>query len=176
MSTEKRVVFVGWFENEEDILAATRAARKAGLLVHDTYTPYAVHGMDEAMGIRRSRLPYVCLGAGLVGLLAAWGIQYWASVVSWPLNVGGKPPHSLPAFIPVIFELTVLCAALTTVAALFFRERLFPGAPALVLPRVTNDRFALALDAGGDHFDRAEATRLLEQCGAVELAIAEVPS
>jgi hypothetical protein len=169
-------VFVAWFEREEDILAATYAARRAGLVVHDTYTPYAVHGMDEAMGIQPSRLPYVCFGAGLTGLSCAWGLQYWASVVSWPLNVGGKPAHSLPAFIPVMFELTVLFAALTTVAALFLRERLIPGARAKVIKRVTDDRFALALDASADGFDRVEARALLEHHGAVETAVEEVSS
>jgi hypothetical protein len=167
-------VFVGWFESEDEILAATTAAREQGMTIHDVYTPYAVHGMDDAMGLRPSRLPWVCFFAGLTGFSCAWGLQYYTSVVSWPLNIGGKPFHSLPAFIPVIFELTVLFAALISVAALFMRERMFPGARPKVLPRVTNDRFALALVTEGARFDHQSAARFLEKHGAVEVAMMEV--
>lgn len=167
-------VFVGSFESEEDLLAAIRDARKVGLVVHDAYTPYAVHGLDEAMGLPRSRLPYVCFGGGLVGLLTGWALQYYTSAVSWPLNVGGKPMHSLPAFLPVIFELTVLFAALSTVLALLIRERLYPGAKAGAVPRATDDRFALAIETSGAHFDQREAERLFERHGALKTDYAEV--
>jgi hypothetical protein len=164
-------LLIGYFESEEKILHATRAAREAGYAIHDVYTPYAVHGMDEAMGLRHSRLTWVCFGGGLFGASAALALQYYTSVVSWPLNVGGKPFNSLPAFIPVTFELTVLLAALTTVAAFFLRARLFPGKGGGALPRVTDDRFALALRAGVDEAPR----ELLRRLGAVEIQ-AEVAS
>lgn len=164
-------ILIGYFDDEERVLGATRAAREAGYQVHDVYTPYAVHGMDEAMGLRRSRLTWVCFFAGLTGGSLALSLQYYTSVVSWPLNVGGKPFASWPAFIPVTFELTVLIAALTTVAALFIRTRLFPGSSAEALPRVTDDRFALALKVESP---QGPAREVLQQHGAVEVVEAEV--
>lgn len=167
-------VFVGTFEREDDLLSAIREARSAGLVIHDAYTPYAVHGVDEAMGIGPSRLPYVCFGGGLVGFASGWGLQYYMAAISWPLNVGGKPAHSLPAFLPIIFELTVLFAALSTVLALFLRERLYPGAKAGAIQRVTDDRFALSIETFGAHFDEREARLLFERHGAVSVDFAEV--
>jgi hypothetical protein len=156
---------IGYFEDEQATLAATRAARAEGFAITDVFTPYAVHGLDEAMGLRPSRLPWVCFGAGLVGGAIGLGFQIWSSSVSWPLNVGGKPFVSLPAFIPITFELTVLAAALTTALALLVRARLFPGKRAAALPRVTDDRFALVLSAAGE---RGRA--FLARAGAVEIA------
>lgn len=170
-----RRVFVAYFGGEDDILEATAAARAAGFRVHDVYTPYAVHGMDEAMGVKPSRLTWACFGFGLLGLASALLLQEWTQAVDWPLNVGGKPANSLPAFIPVAFELTVLFAALGTVASLLLRTRLFPRtAPRVLLPRVTDDRFALALSASGDGFDEARARALCLENGALETAVLEV--
>lgn len=155
---------IGYFGDEGAVLAATKAARAAGLEIVDVYTPYAVHGLDEAMGLAPSRLTYVCFAAGATGAGLALAFQIWVSTVSWPLNVGGKPFLSLPAFIPVTFELTVLAAALVSAAAFLARSRLFPGKKARVLPRVTDDRFALVLEA-----DAARATELLTRAGAVTI-------
>jgi len=164
-------LLIGYFSSEQEILEATRAVRRAGYPVHDVYTPYAVHGLDEALGIEPSRLTFVCFFAGLLGLTTALSFQYYTSVEAWALNVGGKPFNSLPAFIPVTFELTVLFAALITVAAFLARSRLFPGRSATALPDVTNHRFALALEVGG----MDEAPReLLRNNGAVEFARREV--
>ncbi len=167
-------VLVGYFDSEDRLLAATRAARAANLPVHDVYTPYAVHGMEEALGLRHSRLTWVCFAAGLFGLLSAVSLQYFTSVVSWPLNVGGKPFNSAPAFVPVSFELTVLIAGLVTVAAFFLRSWVLPGVSAHALPRVTNDRFALAIATEVARFDPDEASGLMRRHGAVETELAEV--
>jgi hypothetical protein len=169
-------VLIGYFDSEEKILTATRSAREAGYDIHDVYTPYAVHGMDEAMGLRRSRLTWVTFFGGLTGLTAALSLQLYTSVVSWPINVGGKPFNSFPAFIPVSFELTVLFAGLSTVAAFLARSTLFPGQKRLALPRVTDDRFALALRAAGAADDVAEAEQVLRKLGALETTKAEVAS
>ena len=166
-------LLIGYFDSEEQILDATRAARLAGYTVHDVYTPYAVHGMDEAMGLRSSRLTFVCFFAGLLGCASALSLEYYTSVVSWPLNVGGKPFNSFPAFIPVAFELTVLFAALITVGSFLLRSRLLPGREAAALPRVTDDRFALAIQVSGPDGAPRE---LLRNNGAVELLHLEVAS
>lgn len=166
-------VLVSYFDSEEGILDATRAAREAGYAVHDVYTPYAIHGMDEAMGLKSSRLTWVCFGAGLLGTTSALSLEYYTSVVSWPLNVGGKPFNSFPAFIPVAFELTVLFAGLFTVAAFLLRTRSFPGSVREALPRVTDDRFVLALRA--DESD-AKVRDILQRHGALEVEQMEVAS
>jgi len=155
------------FDDETALLEATRTVRAAGVAIEDAYTPYAVHGLDDAMGLRRSRLTWVCFLAGAMGATIAISFQVWTSAVSWPLNVGGKPFASIPAFVPVTFELTVLCAALISAAAFLFRSRLFPGQRATPLPRVTDDRFALVVADGPD------ARRLLRAAGATELVTPE---
>jgi hypothetical protein len=155
---------VGYFDTEEGILAATRRARETGLVIVDVFTPYAVHGLDSAMGLKPSRLPWVCFIAGMSGGTFAMGFQLWTSVSSWALNVGGKPFASVPAFVPVTFEFTVLCAALSSVFAFFARSMLFPGKPIKVLPRVTDDRFALVIAA-----QDTSAAAFLREAGALEV-------
>jgi Protein of unknown function (DUF3341) len=158
---------MGWlratFEDESALLRAVTTARRAGIAIDDAFTPYAVHGLEEAMGLRRSRLTWVCFAAGLTGAACAMTFQIWSSAIDWPLNVGGKPFASIPAFIPITFELTVLSAALTTAFFFFFRSRLYPGRPAAPPPRVTDDRFVLVVA------DSEAARRLLETGGAVAL-------
>lgn len=162
---------IATFDDAERLLDATRAARAAGLTIADAYTPYAVHGLDEAMGLRRSRLTWVCFAAGLFGGAVAMSFQLWASVSSWPLNVGGKPLASVPAFLPITFELTVLTAALVSAGTFLVRSRLFPGKPAVARPRVTDDRFVLVLETDGPAADA-----LLRRAGAVEVFAATEPT
>lgn len=170
-------LFVAWFEREDAILEAARAVRQAGYAIGDAYTPYAVHGMDEAIGLESSRLPRVCFGCGLAGLLLAFLFQLWTSAIDWPINVGGKPMASVPAFIPLTFELMVLFGGLGVVAAFFVRARLYPRlSPRLLLPRVTDDRFALVLAGGDGEADQTEMRALCERAGAVETELLEASS
>ncbi len=157
----KSRLLVGVFTDEDHLLEATEAVRKAGFDIHDVYTPYAVHGMDDAMGLRRSRLTWVCFFAGLfAGAFGAF-MQYYTNAIDWPINVGGKNPWELHAYVPVIFEMTVLIAGLTTMVALFARSKLFPGKKAqLIVPGITDDKFAIALNHGSANFD-AERARAL---------------
>jgi hypothetical protein len=163
---------IGIFDGEEQLLAACRAARDGDVEIHDAYTPYAVHGLDEAMGLRRSRLAQVCFWLGALGCATALGFQLWATTVDWPVNIGGKSFSALPALIPITFEVTVLFAALGTVLVFFLRTRLFPGkGVTLSHPSVTDDRFVLVLEAG-QH--RTEAREILATSGAVEITDGEV--
>ncbi len=162
-------VMVGIFQDEDDILSVTREVRKKGYTILDIYTPYAVHGLDHAMGLKPSRLPWVCFALGLVGAVTKLWFEYWATAADWPVNVGGKPWNSLPAFVPVTFEVMVLFAGISTVIALFIVSRLYPGRAATVIPGVTDDRFALVLEETDAAFEPVEVRRLLERHGAVEV-------
>ncbi len=140
---------VATFRTGESLLEAARAARGQGWRIRDAYTPYHVHGLDEVMGLGRSRLPAVCLVCGATGVGLALWFQWWASARDWPLNVGGRPWNSLPAFVPVAFEAMVLLGALGLVAAWLLVSRLYPGkAPVPHLPKTSDDAFALVVEDG----------------------------
>jgi hypothetical protein len=162
-----REFLVATFRDEATLLDGVRRVRARGFKVYDVYAPYPVHGLDEAMGLRRSRLPLFALFGGLAGLASAIALQVYTAVYDWPLNVGGKPDNSTLAFVPISFELTILFAGLTLVAAFLVRTRLFPGARALQLQiGATDDVFAVALRRRDATFDAGEAWRLLEGAGA----------
>lgn len=164
----EKQLLVGIFAKEEDILGATRATRDAGYSIYDVFAPYAIHGLSEAMGLKPSRLTWVCFAFALTGLLGAGFAQFWIGAVDWPLNVGGKPFNSLPAYLPVMFELTVLLGGLGVTATLFVRTKLYPGrAERLFDEEVTNSRFALALMAGESGAEREAVSKLWSQFGLV---------
>lgn len=163
-------LLVAVFADEADILGATRAASEHGYTIADVYTPYAVHGLDKAQGLRPSRLPWICFGLGLAGAAAKLGFQIWTSASSWALNVGGKPFKSVPAFVPVTFEVMVLFAGVGTVIALFIRSGLRPGkAPVVLHDGATDHRFILALEETDAAFDVANLRRLFEPFHVVEM-------
>ena len=165
-----REYLVGVFANPDALVAAVTQIREHGFKIYDVYTPCPVHGLAEAMGLQRSRLPYVALVAGAVGLISAIGFQFYAAVFDWALNVGGKPDNSTLAFVPITFELTVLFAGLATAIAFLARSGLFPRLGAKVVnPRVTNDRFAVALRWRSTIFDTREVHRIMASCGAIAI-------
>ena len=165
-------LFLGIFTDEHDVVNATRASREAGYTIHDVYTPYAVHGLESAMGLKPSRLTYVCLLFALAGLTLGVFAQFWIGSINWPLNVGGKPFNSLPAYLPVIFELTVLIGGLGVVFSMLFRTRLFPGKKeSLPDLRVTNDRFVVALEKRDASFDSETVRRLWQKFNLLETKI-----
>jgi len=159
-----RSLFVGVFESEEDVKNATRSARELGYEIHDVYTPYAVHGLPEAMGLGPSRLTWACFLFAAFGFLAATLVQFWIGSIDWPLNVGGKPFNSLPAYLPVMFELTVLIGGLGAVFSLLVRTRLYPGKEAwLADTEATDDRFVIALHQQDSDFDTDQVQSLWER-------------
>jgi hypothetical protein len=165
-----RRIVLGVFEGESELLAATHDARDAGLTIVDAFTPYPVHGLDGAMELPPSRLPWLCFAAALVGAALKLWFEFWTMTVSWPVNVGGKPWNSLPAFVPVTFEVMVLSAGLSTVLAFFFLSRLRPGKrPLLVHDGVTDDRFVLVLEETNAQFDLPTIRRMLLRHGAREV-------
>ncbi len=176
---------LAFFEGPSALIDATAKVRDARYQYFDTFTPFPVHGLEAAQGLRRSPIPYITFIAGLTGGSLAFLFQYWTSAVDWPLNVGGKPFNSWPAFIPICFELTVLFAGLSTVAAMF----LFKGLPNIrrkaLDPGLTRDKFALLIEApvsveAEDEaairkrarfkpFELSEATEFLRRLGASEV-------
>ncbi len=162
--------FIGVFEREEDTLAAVRASRARGLKIVDVYGPYAVHGMDEAMGLAPSRIPWIVFALGLLGAGAKVWFEYWTTAADWPINVGGKPWNSLPAFVPVTFEVMVLFAALSAVIAFFIVCRLRPGKRHFLPAKgITDDRFAVVLEENDSTFDAEEVGRLFHSLHAVQV-------
>lgn len=161
-------IVLGFFANEEALLEATRRARAQDLAIHDTYAPYAIHGLDDAMGLPRSPLAKVCFAAGVTGTVSAFAMQLWISAVDWPINIGGKSFTALPALVPVAFELTILFAALGTIAALVLICGLWPGKEANPgLEAANDDRFVLALSVDGEKISIAK--KLLSGEGAEEV-------
>lgn len=143
--------FVGVFDSDHAVLAAARAARKEGRPIRDAYTPFPVHGMDEALGLPPSWLSRACFVLGAAGLTFALAFQYWVSLFDWPMNIGGKPFDASPALIPIAFEITVLVAGVGTVVTLLVFRNLLPGRPApFAALGATDDRFLLVLDGVSD--------------------------
>lgn len=158
---------VATFTDAEKLLHAVRAVRQENLRIYDVYAPYPIHGLDAAMGVRRTRLPWVTFLVGCCALAFAVTFQFYTTVLDWPLNVGGKPDNSTLAFVPICFELTVLLSGLATVAALFLRAGLYPGKKeSLFAEGVTNDTFALVLRKREAAFDVPRARKLLQESGA----------
>ena len=165
---------VGSFAEPHGMVAAVAMLRRAGVAIHDVFAPYPVHGLDEAMGIRRTRLPWVTLIIGLTGLATAATLQFYTNILDWPLNVGGKPDNSTLAFVPICFELSVLFGGLGTVAALLLRAKLYPGKKVwLVDPGITDDTFALVLRKPGDDEAHQRALAIFKECGATRVTESE---
>jgi Protein of unknown function (DUF3341) len=162
-----RSFLVATFSDAETLLHAVRAVTREDFRIYDVYAPYPIHGLDAAMGVRRTRLPWVTFIVGCCALAAALTFQFYTTVLDWPLNVGGKPDNSTLAFVPICFELTVLLSGLATVAALFLRARLYPGKKEFLFAEgVTDDTFALVLRRRDSSFDMDRAWQVLQESGA----------
>jgi len=165
------------FDSPTAIVAATRQAYEAGYRKMDAYTPFPIEELSEAIGFRHSALPLVVLIGGIVGCLGGYALQYWVSVIAYPINIGGRPLHSWPAFIPVTFETTVLAAALSAVLGMLALNGLpMPYHPVFNVKSfafATRDRFFLCIEATDPRFDREGTRRFLESLGPREVCDVE---
>lgn len=161
------------FDNPADLLAAARAAYAEGYRKMDAYSPMPVHGLAEALGFHRNRLPFIVLLGGLVGCVTAFGMLWAIETIIYPLNVGGRPFNSWPAFIPITFETTILFAALAAVLGMLALNGLpQPYHPVFNAPRfalATHNRFFLCIEATDPKFDRAATRRFLESLHSREV-------
>ncbi len=159
----------GIWSDDQDILMAANKMRLAGYKKFDAITPFPIHGMEEAIGIKRSMIPWVTFVAGVLGCFTGLFIQYWISAVDWPIIVGGKPMFSLPAFIPVTFELTILFAALFSVGAMFFLNGLPKVNPPIIDPDLTSHKFALWVPSSEAGYSVEKVEAFLKELGAEEV-------
>jgi len=155
---------LGLFRDEEPLLHAVHELRKEGNKIHEVYTPFPVHGLDDALGYKRSRLPRAAFLFGCLGGTLGLSMQAWMLGVDWPMNIGGKPALAWVDFVPVTFELTVLITALGMVATYLVASEFIPGnEPKMPDPRITSDVFCIAIPADGDS---ASVGSRLRQLGA----------
>ncbi|QLY26909.1 DUF3341 domain-containing protein [Bdellovibrio sp. KM01] len=157
-----------WLEESKILKAATKM-RESGSDKFEAISAYPIHGMEEACGIKRSWIPYVTFVAGLVGLSGGLALTYWTSAVDWAVNVGGKPFFSLPAFVPIMFELTVLFAALSSVGALFYACKMPRIDPPVIDPDLSCHKFAIFVPHNDVTYDETKLTNMFKELGAVEV-------
>jgi hypothetical protein len=166
---------VAEYDNPPALLAAVKAVRAAGYSAIDTHTPFPVHGMDKAMGLRDTKLPWVVLCGGLTGTASAVALQWWMNGWDYLFRVGGKPFISYQSYVPIGFELTVLLSALTTVLTLFAMCMLpRPYHPLFTharFGRFSDDGFFLSVEARDPNWDEAKVRAVLEKAGGQEIAI-----
>lgn len=160
---------VAEFNSADAVLSAAEKAYEAGYRVMDAYSPVPVHGLDDALGRKPSRLPWLVFAGGAFGCIAGLGMQTWMSHIDYPWNVGGRPTFSWPAFIPVTFELTILFAALTTVFGMFALNGLpRPHHPIFNTPnfdRSAIDHYFICIEAADPQFEESAVTAFLQELG-----------
>jgi hypothetical protein len=163
-------LFLGVFAEPDDVVEATKACREAGFTFQDVYAPFAVHGLDRAMGLPFSKITWVTFLCGAMGTTIALTGMGYISAWDWPLNIGGKAPFPLPAMIPITFELTVLIGGVCTFLGLLAMCRIWPGKRTrLYHPRQTDDRFVIALECD-EAFNEARAREIFAAHHAEEVS------
>jgi len=161
------------FASAEALLGAAHRVREAGYTKTDAYSPFPIHGLAEALGFRDRRISKFVLAGGITGALTGYGLEYWTSVVAYPLNIGGRPYHSWVSFIPPAFETTILFAAFTAGITMMALNGLpQPYHPVFNAPRfslASQEGFFLSIEAADPKFDEQAARRLLSGLGAREV-------
>src|SRR4029079_1328805 len=159
---------VGCFDDEKVLFPAIKNVRRAGYKIHDVYTPFPMHGLDHAMGIRETSLHTVGFIFGITGTSIALGCMGWIFTTDWPLNIGGKPHFPLPAFIPITFELTVLLSAVGMVYTFCWLCKMMPGVKKHHFhPRATDDLMVMVIECT-EKTNETEVQAFLQNIGAKE--------
>ena len=160
---------LGHFKDPDDLMHGIDKLHESNVTIYDVFTPMPIHGIEDKLGIKRSRLGRVAFCFGITGTLTAVSMIWYMLVYDWPMNIGGKPNFAFPDFVPIMFELTVLFCAFGMVGTYFFVNHLAPGrAPRVMDLRATNDRFVIAIDARENPYpDKID--NILKEAGAVEV-------
>jgi len=167
----KKKFIVGCFEEEEVLFPAIKETRKAGYKIHDVYTPFPIHGLDHALGLRETSLHIAGFIYGITGTATALSGISWILAKDWPLDIGGKPHFALPAWIPITFELTVLFSAVGMVLTFCYLCQLAPFVKKHHFhPRATDDLFVMVIECTGQT-DEEETKTFLQGIGAKEINV-----
>ncbi len=162
------------FDTAEHLLTAARRAHATGYRAMDAYSPFPVEGLADALGAETNAIPLIALFGGIIGALTGFGMQYWIHVIALPINVGGRPLDSWPAFIPVTFEMAVLFSALSMLAGFLVLNRLPQPYHAVfnvaAFARASRDRFFLCIEARDPNFDAITTRAFLQELGSIEIA------
>ncbi|MEJ2007015.1 MAG: DUF3341 domain-containing protein [Acidobacteriota bacterium] len=168
---------VAEFHSAEELLEASKRAHEAGYRKLDAFSPFPIEGLAEAIGFQRTRLPIIVLCGGLFGCGGGFFLQWWPNVIGYPLNIGGKPFDSWPAFIPITFEMTILFAALAATFGMLALNRLpCPYHPVFNLERfaqASKDRFFLLITAEDPRFDLEQTRQFLTELNPREVSEVE---
>jgi len=174
MSVKKFIV--GCFDEENALFSAVKNVRKTGYKIHDVYTPFPIHGLDKVMGLRDTSLHTAGFIYAITGTTTALSFISWVFTQSWPLNIGGKPHFSLPAWIPIMFELTVLFSAVGMVLTFCYLCQLAPFVKKHHFHlRATDDLFVMVIEPT-EKTNEAEVLAFLQKLGAVETNVQEAES
>jgi hypothetical protein len=161
---------VGVYGDDAAVLKAIKSVREAGVKIHEVFSPFPIHGIDEALGYKRSRLPRAAFMFGALGFTLALVMQFWMMGYDWPMIIGGKNFASLPPFVPVTFELTVLLSALGMVGTFMVASNLKPyKKPKIFDLRITDDKHVMAIDLGENKLSGKEISELVARSGAEEV-------
>ena len=171
MSHSKNYI-LGVFDDEDVVMSAIPKIREAGTKIEEVFSPFPIHGIDDKLGIKRSKLPIAAFMFGLVGFSLAVLMQTYMMAFDWPMNIGGKPNFAFPSFVPVSFELTVLIASLGMVGTFFAVCNLGPSSIEVLDVRSTDDKFIMAIE--NKNIDVDAITSLLKANGATEVNQKEV--
>lgn len=179
MSDREVVGVVGLFDDPDTLIKAAETVRDAGYTSWDCHTPYPVHGLDDAMGLKPSKLPIFTLMSGFTGACLFLYMMYWMSAVDYPVRIGGKPYFSWPAFVPITFEAFVLFAGLATMGGMIVLTKLGSWASPLhdndVMAEVTSSRLGVVLNAADEKFTEDSARDLLEGVGCKDVRVLYAP-
>ena len=161
------------FDTRTELVAAAEKVRDAGYKKTDAFSPFPLHEIDEALGIKRSILPFLVLGGGITGLLAGLGLQWYTHVIDYPILVGGRPYFSIPSFVPISYEVTILLAAFTAVFGMIILNGLpQPYHPVFNVPRfalATREKFFLLIERKDEKFDYDQTKTFMESLNPQEV-------
>jgi hypothetical protein len=170
MERDKNFI-LGVYEDEDVLMDAVTKIRKAGVKIHEVYSPFPVHGLDEVLGYNRSRLPIAAFLFGMLGTILALTMQFYMMKFDWPMIIGGKDYAAIPSFIPVTFEMTVLLSAFGMVGVFLVSSNLKPwGQPKIFDLRITDDKHVIAIDlAVNANFGEEKLRDVLKAADASEI-------